>query len=224
MFVEISYPISAEDTVLDPGLKGPKVESRSRISEGKSSNTSYIELFAHTGTHIDMPWHFNDRGRKILDFGIEEFVFNKVVLLDIPKEANKSVLWEDLILFSDQIHQADALLIRTGFGEQRKKNPDSYVHDTPGLALETGEKLSELTNIRCIGVDFISIENISRARAAGYPVHHALLDRDKPIILLEDANLSVLRNENIKRLYLFPLRIADLEASPVTAVVEITDV
>ena len=223
MFVEISYPISFEDTVMDPGLKSPRVIERSRISEGKSSNTSYIELFAHTGTHIDMPWHFNDRGRKILDFGINEFVFHHVAIIDIPKGANNPVLWDDLIPFMHQLSIADSILIRTGFGKERKKNPDSYIHDTPGLAFDAGEKLSELTNLRCIGVDFISIENIGRARGAGYPVHHVLLDRDEPIILLEDANLSVLGNRDIDRLYLFPLRIANLEASPVTAVAEITD-
>jgi kynurenine formamidase len=208
---------------MDPGLRSPTVVERSRISEGKSSNTSYIELFAHTGTHIDMPWHFNQNGRKILDFGIEEFVFQNVALIDIPKGANNPVLWKDLTPFLDQLSNVDSLLIRTGFGLERKKNPDSYIHDTPGLALETGKKLSEFSNLRCIGVDFISIENIGRARGTGYPVHHALLDRDEPIILLEDANLSVLGNGDIVRLYLFPLRIADLEASPVTAVVEITD-
>lgn len=223
MFVEISYPISPEETVLDPGLKGPRVIERSRITDGNSSNTSYIELFAHTGTHIDTPWHFNEYGKKILDFSVGEFVFHNVALIDIPKEANNPIKWEELTPFSDHFEIADALLIRSGFGIRRKENPESYMRDTPGISVEAAEKLSEFTNLKCIGVDFISIENVGKARQVGYPVHHALLDRPESIILLEDANLSALRDKNISRLYLFPLRIEGLEASPVTAVVEITD-
>jgi kynurenine formamidase len=208
---------------MDPGVKGPAVIKRSRVAEGGSSNTSYFEMFAHTGTHIDMPWHFNDQGKKILDFRIEDFVFENVLLVDIPKGANQAVKWEELIAYRQQIKESDALLIQTGFSSNRKNNPDSYIHDTPGLSSQTAVELSKFGNLKCIGVDFISVENIGRARSIGYPVHHALLDRREPIILLEDADFSSIQDKKIHRLYLFPLRITDLEASPVTAVVEITD-
>lgn len=206
---------------MDAGFNPPRINVRSRIAQGKSSNTSYIELFAHTGTHIDMPWHFNDKGWKILDFDIGDFVFQNVILVDIPKGAYEPVLWEELAPFETQLHEADALLIRTGFGEQRVKNPDLYIQATPGLSLEAAIKLSGFDNLSCIGVDFISIENVDQARKIGYPIHHALLDRPQPLILLEDANLSVLEMSKINRIYLFPLRIDGLEASPVTAVAEI---
>jgi kynurenine formamidase len=224
VFVEFSYAIGKNLTVMDPGLEGPRVNIRSRISEGKSSNTSYIELFAHTGTHIDMPWHFNENGFKILNFEIGDFVFESVTLVDIPKAAYQPVLWEEIFPFEEEIRKADALLIRTGFGKKRVEDPDLYVQGTPGLSVEAGAKLAEFDNLGCIGVDFISIENVDAARKIGYPVHHALLDRSKPLILLEDANLSVLGTDKIKRIYLFPLRIKDLEASPVTAVAEIPDI
>ena len=206
---------------MDAGFNPPRINVRSRIAQGKSSNTSYIELFAHTGTHIDMPWHFNEKGWKILDFDIGDFVFGNVILVDIPKGAYEPVLWDELTPFEPQLHEADALLILTGFGEQRVKNPDVYVKGTPGLSLDAANKLADFDNLSCIGVDFISIENVDQARKIGYPIHHALLDRPQPLILLEDANLSVLGKSKINRIYLFPLRIEGLEASPVTAVAEI---
>jgi len=206
---------------MDAGFNPPRVNVRSRIAQGKSSNTSYIELFAHTGTHIDMPWHFNEKGWKILDFEIGDFVFEDVILVDIPKGAYVPVLWEEIAPFEPQLYEADALLIRTGFGVQRGKKPRVYVQGTPGLSLEAAKKLAGFDNLRCIGVDFISIENVDEARKIGYPIHHALLNRPQPLILLEDANLSVLDSSRIKRIYLFPLRIEGLEASPVTAVAEL---
>lgn len=220
MFVEFSYAIGPESSVMDAGFNPPNVKIRSRVSEGKSSNTSYIELFAHTGTHIDMPWHFNENGWKILDFKIGDFVFEKIVLLDIPKAAYDPISWQELSPHHTEIQKADALLVRTGFSQERANHPDQYIHGTPGFSVEAANKLAEYGNLKCIGVDFISVENIDQARKTGYPVHHALLDRTMPIILLEDANLAVLSAKNIKRIYLFPLRIEGLEASPVTAVAE----
>ena len=221
MFLEFSYTIGPELTVMDAGFNPPRINIRSRIAQGKSNNTSYIELFAHAGTHIDMPWHFNENGWKILDFEIGDFVFEDVNLIDIPKGPYEPVLWEELAPFESQLYEADALLIRTGFGLQRVKNPGLYVQGTPGLSLEAAKKLSGFDNLSCIGVDFISIENVEQARKTGYPIHHTLLDRFQPLILLEDANLSVLGTSKINRIYLFPLRMEDLEASPVTAVAEI---
>lgn len=221
MFIELSYPIGPTSTVMDPGIKGPQVVARSRISKGGSSNTSFVELFAHTGTHIDVPWHFNERGRQIMDFEIDEFVFSNVLLSDIPRGADQPVPRTALEPRGEEIAKADALLIRTGFGLLRSSDPGRYVHATPGLSVEAAEYLASFTGLRCLGVDFISIENVGRARQIGFPVHHALLDRAEPIILLEDANLAALGNHTVRRLFLFPLRIEALEASPVTAVAEI---
>jgi len=82
--------------------------------------------------------------------------------------------------------------------------------------------LSWLKRLTCIGVDFISIENVSNGRKTGFPVHHALLGGKIKRILLEDADLSKLRGKSISRVFLFPLRFVGLEASPVTAVAEVT--
>ncbi|MEA4909724.1 MAG: hypothetical protein GYA17_07455 [Chloroflexi bacterium] len=221
MFIELSYPIGPHSTVLDPGLKPPTVIPRSRFEDGKRNNTSYLELFAHTGTHLDMPWHFNPRGNKILDFEIGDFVFQSVVLVDIPKGPWEPVTETELRAFEDKIAHCDALLIRTGNNELRRTNPDVYIRGIPGLSVEAAQYLASFDQLRLIGMDFMSVENIEKARPLNYPVHHALLDRPRPMLLLEDANLTPAGQHTIQRLYLFPLRVEDLEASPVTAVAEV---
>jgi len=221
-FIEFSYPIDPAKPVLDASLNPPRIIPRTRMAEGHKSNTSYIELFVHTGTHIDMPWHFNPQGRKINDFSIGEFVFEKVILLEIPKQAWQEIEVVDLEPHQQALNQCDAVLIRTGFGKAyRASQPEIYLTAMPGLTVDAGRLLTAHSNIRCIGVDFTSVENLPRNRPLGYPVHHALLDRKEPIILLEDAWLDVLPSQPIHRIFLFPLRVAELEASPVTAVAEI---
>jgi kynurenine formamidase len=221
MLVELSYPISPETTALDPGIQAPRVVPRSRVDEGKRSNTSYIELFAHAGTHIDAPWHFNSQGCQILDFAIEDFVFRRVLLVDIPKEAWQPVTREEVAGYKDELARCDALLIRSGFSRYRSTDPDLYVRATPGVSVEAAQFLAGLSGLRCVGVDFISIENVEKGRETGFPTHHVLLDRPEPILLLEDANLAILGDSKVSRLFLFPLRMSGLEASPVTAVAEV---
>lgn len=221
MFVELSYPIGPETTVMDAALKPPEVKVRSRISEGKQNNSSYIELFAHAGTHIDAPWHFNDGGRRIMDFEVGDFVFSNVFQIDAPAEVWQPIPVEAFKPYEAQLSDADALLIRSGFSTYRQSDPALYVEATPGLSLEAAHYLAGFPHLRCIGVDFISIENVKRGRETGFPIHHALLDRAAPLILLEDANFTAVSHKKIARLYLFPLRMANLEASPVTAVAEV---
>jgi len=221
MLIELSYPIGPKSTVMESSIKRPRVIPRSRIAQGKHSNTSYIELFAHTGTHIDAPWHFNEQGRKILDFAIEDFVFARVQVLDIPKEAWQPIDRDELEGHREALELCDALLIRSGFAFQRSVDPDLYVQGTPGVTVEAARFLAGFSSLRCIGVDFISIENIDKARRVDFPVHHVLLERSEPMFLLEDANLAVLGDREISRLFLFPIRMEGLEASPVTAVAEI---
>lgn len=223
MYIEFSFPIDPQKPVVNQGIKPPLVLPRTRLQNGDKSNTSYFEMYAHTGTHIDSPWHFNDMGLRIHDFAVEQFVFEKVCYLHIPCDPWQPVEITDLIPFQEKIDVCDALLINTGFASKyREQDKETFLNATPGLSVESARLLDGRPNLRCIGVDFASVENLKNNRPLGYPVHHALLDSRKPMILLEDANLQVLDSFSIKRIFLFPLRIKDIEASPVTAVAEVS--
>jgi len=221
MLIELSYAIGPRETVMEAGLKPPAITARSRLAAGRHSNTSYIELFAHAGTHIDTPWHFNESGRKIMGFAIEDFVFSRVLLLDVPSGAREPVPLTSLEPHEEKIRSSDAVLIRTGFGPYRTSDPITYVDATPGLSVGAAQFLARFRELRCVGVDCISIENVKQGREIGFPVHHVLLDRPEPMLLLEDANLAALKDHTVSRLWLLPLRMVDLEASPVTAVAEV---
>jgi len=222
MYIEFSYPIDPGNPIKDGNKNPPRVIKRTRIAAGDNSNTSYIEIFAHTGTHIDTPWHFYETGQKINDFMIGDFIFERVLLLEIPRQAWQEISLSELEPHVEKIQSSNALLVNTGFGKvYRQKDPDTYLTATPGFTLEAAKLLASFTQLGCVGVDFTSVENLPKNRPLGYPIHHVLLERQPPMILLEDANLEVLPSGTIKRIFLFPLRFEGLEASPVTAVAEI---
>ena len=222
MYIEFSFPINPQKPVNSTNINPPRVIARTRFENGDKSNTSYLEMYAHTGTHIDSPWHFNNRGWQINDFEIGQFVFEKVVSISVAKEPWLPVELIELEPYLESIQQADALLINTSFaGRYRESDPDLYLTAMPGLSVKAAQVLAGYPALRCVGIDATSVENLEKNRPLGYPVHHAFLDRTEPIILLEDANLDALGTHTIKRIFLFPLRVNGLEASPVTAVAEI---
>lgn len=222
MFIELSYPIDTNiKAELLPSVDEPKVIARSRIKNGDSSNTSYIYIYAHHGTHIDTPWHFNDsRGYSIMDFGISDFIFEKVLLIQIQKENYEPITRDELEKYSANLAVCDAILIFTGFSMFREKSPSYYFEDTPGFTEKAAEYLSKFKNIKCIGFDFISVENIPRNRTKNYPIHNILLSRETPLLIIEDVNLRGIIQKNIKRLFVIPIRIHGAEASPVTVFAE----
>jgi arylformamidase len=223
MYLNLSYPLTESGIILESGMERPQVMPRSRISQGKHSNTSYFKMFAHTGTHLDAPWHFEESGAKIADFSVQELVFKFICVLDVPVVADEPIPLAPLEGKIRQLRQCDCLLVRTGFAAERTANPEVYLAHNPGFSEEAVCFLASLTNLRCLGMDLPSVENIPHGRETGFPVHHALLGRPRPMLLLEDANLAALDNHEIQSLFLFPLLLEGLEAAPVTAVAEITE-
>lgn len=221
-YIELSYPVEVNNGVqLLPSIDAPRIIPRSRVRDGAGSNTSYISIYAHHGTHIDAPWHFNDAGRKIAEFGISDYIFSRVLFFKIPRVNYTPITSSELKVCKKDLAQCDALLVFTGFSSFRKSSPNVYFEETPGFSEEAAEYLSSFRNIKCIGFDFISVENISRNRLVNYPVHRILLHRQPPMILIEDMNLAGIVGKEVKRLFIIPIRMQGLEASPATVFAEV---
>ncbi|MFN8007209.1 MAG: cyclase family protein, partial [Terriglobia bacterium] len=85
MFKRLSYPLSADMPVSDPILAPPIYEPIESIARGDMANLYRLTMFNHCGTHIDAPNHYDLTGKKLVDFSIDHFIFEKPLLLDIPK-------------------------------------------------------------------------------------------------------------------------------------------
>lgn len=69
--VDLSLLISA-DIATFPGDPDPLIERLSTIKEG-GANTTRIILGAHTGTHVDVPYHLLARGKTVDELPLETF-------------------------------------------------------------------------------------------------------------------------------------------------------
>jgi arylformamidase len=224
MFVEMSYPLSPDIPVF-PGLPPDEFFPHSRINRGGDSNASMIKHFLHNGTHVDAPYHFDDKGRTIDQIPIEDFVYSKPLL--VPKKLGKGGLLtpEDLEACGPELYTADILLICTGYHEIRRDRA-AYMDDFPALSAEAARLIrTGLLQVKAVAIDTLSIESCTGGPRQNFLVHKTLLDgelfRTRPLLIFEDVNMGPILGRRVSRIFSFPMRLVGLDASPASIVAEV---
>jgi arylformamidase len=224
MFIELGYQFT-EDMPVFPGLPEDKYVPHSRMGSGGDSNTTFFHHFLHNGTHVDAPFHFWDKGRSIDKIPIEDFVYTQPLLVEKELQKGELLGVEELESYGERIKECDILLICTGYWKLRKDR-DRYMEDFPALSGATARFIrQELPNLQAVAIDTLSIENPIQGPKTNFEVHKSLLSGEtykvRPVLIYEDVNLGKIRGKPIKRIYAFPLRLRDLDASPVNMVAEV---
>jgi arylformamidase len=224
MFVELAYPLSPDIPVF-PGLPLDEFHPHTRMSRGEESNTTMVYHFLHNGTHVDAPFHFYDKGLPINLVPLEDFIYMKPIVLQ--KKLGKGKMWqpEDLKMAGAALFEADILFLCSGYYALRQ-DPIVYTDDFPSLSWEAAMMMrSELTMLKAVAIDTLSIESCVLGPKENFRVHKALLAGDlypeRPILIYEDVNFAPILSRSIRRIYAFPLRLVGLDASPVNIVAEV---
>ena len=122
------------------------IRSNSAIERNETANTStWIFSNNHIGTHIDAPYHFCEKGKKTYEIAIDDYIFNKAQLIDIPCASAKLIGITDLEKIPGIQQDIELLLIRTGFENFRSE--DKYWNDSPGISSELAV-LSFVTSVK----------------------------------------------------------------------------
>jgi arylformamidase len=224
MFLELSYPLSPDIPVF-PGSPLDEFYPHTRMSRGEESNTTIIRHYLHSGTHVDAPFHFYEKGIPIDKVPLDNFIYTKPVILQ--KSLGKGELWqpEDLKQAGAALFDADILFLCSGYYTLRQ-NAVVYSDDFPSLACEAARILrTELPMLKAVAIDTLSIESCVLGPQYDFRVHKTLLDGDlypeRPILIYEDVNIAPILNRSIQRVFAFPLRFIGLDASPVNIVAEV---
>ena len=118
MYRRLSYTLNVRDHAF-PGAPTMRIEPFESMQKGDRLNTYNVTLFNHFGTHMDGPNHFNGQGRQLYELELSTFIFEKPLLVDIPKGRGELVEPEELMRFDEAIRAADLLLVRSGFSAMR---------------------------------------------------------------------------------------------------------
>lgn len=171
-------------------------------------------LVSHTGTHVDAPWHFEPRGRKLDALALDRFMAPGHVLDVRGLRARGSVgvaaIRAARRRLRRPVRRGDALLLRTGWESRRGK--EAYLFENPGLSREAAVELVRW------GPSFVGVDaaNLDRAGDLTYPAHHTLL-RAGILVLENAANLAALGADAFV-LLAFPMKLRGTTGSPVRLV------
>ncbi len=201
-YYDISLNLSSETV---SWLNSPPFEliERKRMSRGDRNNSSALKMSAHSGTHLDAPFHFVPDGATIESLPLEIFIGPALVhAVDtgshITREHVEAIdlRGETRVLFKTRNSQ---LLHRP-----------AYDPDFVAFSVEAAEALVA-HGVKLVGLDYLSVAHADEQVA----VHRAFLDHG--VALLEGIDLSEIKPGRYE-LICFPLRLRGSDGAPCRAV------
>lgn len=208
-YIDISVPVSQDIPVWEGD---PRVEIRSAasIARGDMANVSFLNMGAHTGTHIDAPLHFV-QGRKGADSIAVERLIGDAVVVDFGDLENE-INYEDFERM-DIPAGTKRLLCKTRNSQLWTLYPDSFYKDFIGVS-DSGARWLVEHGVDVVGVDYLGVERFDKV-ALGAPTHHRLLEAE--VVIIEGLNLSTVEPGTYELICL-PVRMKNLDGSPCRAI------
>ena len=175
-----------------PDFPPPTVERLMYIPQ-HMANVEMLHINTHTGTHIDVPYHFFPEGDTLEKVPVERFIGEGVVV-DISHKGDKeAVTAADLDKIAGHVKKDDIVMLYTGRGKDRGFN-QRYLKDWPSVD-ESGAKWFVQKGVKLLGTDGLGIEMYGFQKPV---VHKALLGAG--IIIAEEVYLEDVAKLGTRRL------------------------
>ncbi|MDQ0220447.1 arylformamidase [Peribacillus cavernae] len=199
-WLDISQPLN-EKTACWPGDTPFSYKLNWTKQDGGSVNVGQINLSTHLGTHIDAPFHFDDKGKKVIELNLDIYIGPaRVICLPNPQ------CFSIHLLQNFDLDGVERLLIRTGSWQDRSIFPESIPPVEPELSGFLAEK-----GVKLLGLDLPSVDELDSKEL---PAHHQLYAHG--IHILEGIILNQIEAGEYF-LSALPLPLMDGDGSPVRA-------
>ena len=169
-------------------------------------------LSSHTGTHLDAPYHFQEKGEKIHEISLKRLV-SSAILVKSRKKGDQPITKTDIQKFEKKhgkIPSGSTVIFWTGWQKMIKNT--SYFIRNPGLSTAAAKYLVS-KKINLVGTDSPSIDLGKDKR---FPVHH-IFSKNNVLIVENLTNLEKIRSSKFHFVVL-PLKLKGATGSPVRAI------
>lgn len=202
---DISLTISPDMPVW-PGDPGVVLERVSKIEEGANSNVTRMAISAHTGTHVDAPFHFLPEGKPVERLVLKVLTGRAYVL-----GLEKADLITAAVLENSEIPpRTRRLLIKTRNSQYWKQEDKAFQTDFVGISADGAEFLVK-RGVKLVGVDYLSVAPYKQSR----PTHEILLKAG--VVIVEGLDLSEV-SQGRYSLFCLPLKLAGSDGAPARAI------
>ncbi|MGH7771759.1 MAG: cyclase family protein [Candidatus Binatia bacterium] len=202
-YYDLSLNLSAETVCWVTSPPFELIERR-RISKGDHNNSSALHMSAHSGTHLDAPFHFVPGGATIESLPLELFIGPALVQ---TVDAGRYITKEHVDAVD--LKGESRILFKTRNSHLLHK--PAYDPDFVAFSVEAAQALVA-RGVKLVGLDYLSVAHAGDEQV---PVHRAFLDHG--VILLEGVDLSEIKPGRYE-LICFPIRLRGLDGAPCRAV------
>jgi len=175
-------------------------------------NLELLFLSTHTGTHMDAPYHFLEKGAKIHEISLKKLV-SEAVLIKSKKKDGESITKIDIQKFEKKhgkITSFSSVIFYTGWQKNLQKK--YYFTKNPGLSV-SGAKYLASKKINLVGIDSPSID---LGKDSKFSVHQIFAK--KGMLIVENlASLEKIKSSKF-HLVVLPLKLKNATGSPVRAI------
>jgi arylformamidase len=201
--IDVTVPLSADVPVF-PGDPRFRMEFTHRIADGQPYNVARLTFGAHSGTHVDAPYHFLADGVTADQLPLE-ILMGKARVVEVAARDKIERADLEAMNLRDDIR----VLLKTRMSGQLRVSEfqEDFVYLTPDAATYLVQ-----AGIKLVGIDYLSIE---RFESKDYGAHHALLGAG--VVIVEGLDLSAAEPGEYDMTCL-PLRVVGADGSPARVV------
>ena len=208
--IDLTLTVSDEIPTF-PGSPQPSFIPWENVKED-GYNLELLFLSTHTGTHMDAPYHFLEKGAKIHEISLKKLV-SEAVLIKSKKKSGESITKTDVQKFEKKYGKIDgfsSIIFYTGW--QRNLQKKYYFTKNPGLSVSAAKYLAS-KKVSLVGIDSPSIDLGTDSK---FSVHQIFAK--KGMLIVENlANLDKIKSSKF-HLVVLPLKLKNATGSPVRAV------
>ena len=208
--IDLTLTVSDEIPTF-PGSPQPSFIPWENVKED-GYNLELLFLSTHTGTHMDAPYHFLEKGAKIHEISLKKLV-SEAVLIKSKKKCDESITKIDIQKFEKKhgkITSFSSVIFYTGWQKNLQKK--YYFTKNPGLSVSAAKYLAS-KKINLVGIDSPSIDLGTDSK---FSVHQIFAK--KGMLIVENlANLEKIKSSKF-HLVVLPLKLKNATGSPVRAI------
>lgn len=196
---------------VDQQMPGVSIRNARQLQED-GWNATTLELYSHTGTHMDAPRHFLPDGKTLDQQDLSVLVGSALVVDLSPAAPRELISVEHLSSVADLVVPGSRLLLRTDW--HRRYGTPAYRDELPRISLELAQWLVE-REVALLGVEPPSVADVNNMQELT-EVHQTLF-RGGVVIVEGLAQLDQIKTAEVQFIAL-PLKIRGGDGCPVRAI------
>ena len=186
-----------------PGDDPVVLKRRAKIEDGAHANVSFMSLSAHTGTHVDAPFHFIANGSKVHEMPLDVLI-GAVQVVEVPEMVK--VIDEDQIAALQLKPGVERVLFKTRNSQYWNLKEEVFQTQFVGIDQGAAQKLVNL-GIKLVGIDYLSIAPYKNSK----PTHDVLLGAK--MVVIEGLDMRHV-SAGLFTLYCLPLKLQGTDGAP----------